>query len=533
MNLEDFASKDPALSSASVNQAVGLASRVSQADKALKSLSESQKAWNKLIFPQSTITALSSLSATNSLLSKQLMTLKLQGMVPGLFNSSLASSSVLKSATDMAASWAKVLPDYPGASQIGSMAALTPSLSKSAFGQGAARFDVSGLGAPATAMAKLLVKSSVMGTPKSSPITALAGLLAGQKTFRDIDLMKGSIAATGMLNSVTAASSALRSAMSVVNPSLGKNLVLASTGLSGLFPKSWTLPSTTFSGLGSKTPSFISAMLPALSAATRLASMSTAATSLSKAISAFQGNESFLKQITSFTTTGTGYAGIVGGALASTKTWQSAQLSSLLRRLTDDDAFRDSLIERLKAKTPIEEAPITDGLTKEELLTTVEKGIEESGIGDLSVGSTQLIQRLEKWLERVPPQTRQIIIPFLLTIVVNALTLAIEYGFLQNSEPQIHFNRTQVKIVQKVAREALSHSTSTSHLLGLIRVVNKDSLRITKSKGRDAERVGLIHAGQVVVVHRKERNWCLVMWRDPKSGETMSGWTLTRYLKRI
>lgn len=114
-----------------------------------------------------------------------------------------------------------------------------------------------------------------------------------------------------------------------------------------------------------------------------------------------------------------------------------------------------------------------------------------------------------------------IILPIILGILINNLASP-----LLKSYTDIPVQ--QVKKMMKIAttESAIEPATLTNH-----RYVTTSTLKIWAGGYMKSPVIYYINQGDIVRVLNKRRNWTYVLYIDRNTGEVITGWTLTRYLK--
>jgi hypothetical protein len=68
---------------------------------------------------------------------------------------------------------------------------------------------------------------------------------------------------------------------------------------------------------------------------------------------------------------------------------------------------------------------------------------------------------------------------------------------------------------------------------GATRVVERSATVLSRPNGRNAQALGLVYKGQVVVVQGHWGKWCRIEWFDLRDRSSKVGWVLKKYLTRV
>jgi hypothetical protein len=210
--------------------------------------------------------------------------------------------------------------------------------------------------------------------------------------------------------------------------------------------------------------------------------------------------------------------------------WQSTQIAALASRVVHDADFRGAFIGRLEAEMPIVTGQIESPESNEQLLDLIEREITESGVAQASSDATTSLNQLFSLWSGLPQDLRTIV----MMLIVMLLQVALQYSSPAKQQPTTQVVVKQhVKIIQNISNNYFTSSSLQKHEHSYFGVVAKEQLPVFGSNRKDSVRLAILSATQLVIIKNQKRNWILIEWRDAETNEMRSGWTFTRYVKKI
>ncbi len=217
-------------------------------------------------------------------------------------------------------------------------------------------------------------------------------------------------------------------------------------------------------------------------------------------------------------------------AMSASQLWQSSRVTDFASRILRESDFRDAFMKQLESEPLVEVQPEAAQFSTQQVLDTVERGLEESGILQPTENVEAAVGSMFSWWAKLPPDLRTLTI----ALVVAILSLVIEYGVFVKDQPTSQLPAKQrVQIVQKITNNIFVNVGVRQEERRQFRVVTKDELPAFRSNRRNSAKIGSLTAGQVVTVKFQKRNWTQIEWKDAGSQEMLTGWVFTRYLKKI
>lgn len=116
----------------------------------------------------------------------------------------------------------------------------------------------------------------------------------------------------------------------------------------------------------------------------------------------------------------------------------------------------------------------------------------------------------------------------ILTFVINTYVLQPTAHYIQSE----YFSKNKSEVIQKISKSSIHLDIEIDYLKDK-RFVSSEILALRETHRINSRIVGTLEFGDVARVIYKKRNWTMVEYYDEENNEIITGWVLTRYLKKF
>ena len=134
---------------------------------------------------------------------------------------------------------------------------------------------------------------------------------------------------------------------------------------------------------------------------------------------------------------------------------------------------------------------------------------------------------VEKW-SKIPDWSKNCLVMIIWSIAhiyLSAYNILPQISY-QSTVPTTIVSKPVIKIIKKAKRQGL-------HLPSEYRIVTASKLNVRERPKRHSDIRGTLFAGDLVVIKKKKKNWCLVEYSNEETGIKIQGWVFSRYLRKI
>jgi len=173
----------------------------------------------------------------------------------------------------------------------------------------------------------------------------------------------------------------------------------------------------------------------------------------------------------------------------------------------------------------------SDSISFAKLEMAIEKVVNNS----ISKQTNQLDERFDQLHYEVnklnDPLVKKLIIALIVELLINILIVFLEprdHSYIEKTKSNI-----QEKLTLEDSNKIATLREENKYNLNSFRIVKASKLNVRKSASKEADKIGALNKGSLVIVINTKPYWTLVRWQDKDTNTVLQGWVATMHLDDI